>query len=439
MFICNSTIKERHEELEMAEEREDHLSPLSLKDFEERGFKIDPNWSGLEALVAVACLASEKLEEETKGKEREAVESNGHWRRLAACNGLECGSSSRSCDDSRAWQLPRFSVRSEKPDRNLVLDKYSRKGKQFVVDLSKPGSSLEWNDNRSSCFSCLARVSDGTEREKAPINPVINSVPEKKQGFKVATRDKLLDDAMKARIPAWDDDEEWRAAYTKKKSKRSVTRRDSSEEKDSKPKKKAKRERYVVSTLTPDLPQQFREKIENVNGSKINLVTQKYLYASDVSDHQNRLLIPWKQIISMEKFLSEDERIFFDNNKNSKLVKFMEPSLQESVMTLKKWKMDKDNGNPSLFYVLQKQWKDFKNRNKLEVGDIIQLWSFRRPGDELCLAVVLVGRGGKLDEENNQNNNNGDVEGGGSSEATGNGSNEEGMGSTTGEASNSTP
>ncbi|KAJ4724329.1 B3 domain-containing protein [Melia azedarach] len=447
----------------MAKREEDHLSSLTLKDFEERGFKIDPNWSGLQVLAAVACLASEKLEEEKKIEERKEKERkavDGYWRRLAACNGLEYGSSLRSCDNSRAGQLPRVSYRNEKPYRNLVLDKYSERGKQFVAASEKPGSSSGCKKRRSTC---QRRVSDWREGENVFKKAVTNSVLGKKQGvYKVATQDKLLGDAMEARIqakqgsnkvatpakllgdamkagvPAWpeDDDndyEEREAACRKQKQKlkRSVSRRDNTEKKDSKPKKKEKRERYIAPKETPDLPQHFREKIENLNGSKINLVTQKYLYPSDVSDHQHRLLIPFKQIISLEMFLTDDESIFFDQG-NSMLVKFIEPSLEESVMTLKKWKMDKgEKGKCSLCYVLQKQWKDFKNRNALKIGDIIQLWSFRRPGDEICLAVVLV------DEENN-NNNDGGFEGTSSREGTDNGSSE-GMGSTTTEASNPIP
>ncbi|KAJ4724331.1 B3 domain-containing protein [Melia azedarach] len=370
-------------------EGDEVLPFMSLKDFEERGIATNPNWSGLEALQAVACLASEKIEAQ---KKRKAVEGNGYWSRLAASNGYERGGSSRRSNDSRARRLPRF------PDTNFG-------------------------------YCC--------------------SVSERKQGFnKVAPRDKLIGDAMKARILDWEDDcdgEEWRAArHTNENQKRErcVNRRsDDSEEKNSRPNKKVKKERFIVPTETPDLPQEYREKIERLNGSNINLVIQKCLFSTDLSHHHNRLSIPLNQIMSLANFLNDDERIDI-NGGNHRYVKFIEPALddKESIITLTRWpklgtktdekksetkskkreKLKTDDKKKDKFsYVLIREWNNVKERNKLELGDLIQLWSFRTPDDKLCLALVLLGKGGQVDGRSNQNNNGG-LDAANSSEGTGN-------------------
>lgn len=76
-----------------------------------------------------------KRKRKRKGKECYAVESiNGYWRKLAACNGFEYGSSSISCEIARGSDRNESKKPLEKPDRGSVLHKYSIKGKEFVAD-----------------------------------------------------------------------------------------------------------------------------------------------------------------------------------------------------------------------------------------------------------------------------------------------------------------
>lgn len=83
-------IKKQHEGLKMAEEEKDHLSFPSLKDFEERGIKIEPNWSSLQIMATVYCLAFQ----ETRGRKgmllRLVMGIGGSWL-PPACNGFEYG------------------------------------------------------------------------------------------------------------------------------------------------------------------------------------------------------------------------------------------------------------------------------------------------------------------------------------------------------------
>lgn len=299
----------------MAEE-EEFFSLLTLKDFEERGIDIGRKWTRLEALMAVASLASDKLEQESiihKEKEKSTASCLDQGRVF------ECGSSSSSCTDSPTM---------------------------------------------------LARVSDekAKEREKALKKPVtfcnldfVDLYSKKGLQFSDNTPNKLLGDAMKASI--------WVAE---------------SEQKGSKSKRKPKREKENVLNVTPDdLPEQFRERIEQLNGSKIGLVIQKHLYQADLCDRQRRLSIPMNQIKSPD-FLTDTEKRHLENKGEMK-VKFIDPLLQEyDGMIFKLRRMSKFDANKKeiaccLCYVFIKEWINVKNRNKLEFDDEIQLWKFRSP------------------------------------------------------------
>lgn len=321
--------------LEMAEE-EEFFSLLTLKDFEETGIDIGRKWTRLEALMAVASLASDKLEQESiihKEKEKSTASC------LDQGGVFECGSSSRSCNDPR---------------------------------------------------TTLARVSDETakEREKALKKPVtycnldfVDLYSKKGLQFSDITPNKLLGDAMKAGIGVAE-----------------------SEQKGSKSKRKPKREKENVLNVTPDdLPGQFRERIEQLNGSKIGLVIQKHLYEADLSDRQRRLSIPMNQIKSPD-FLTDNEKRHLQNKGEMK-VKFIDPLLQEyDGMIFKLRRMSKFDANKKeiafcLCYVFIKEWINVKNRNKLELDDEIQLWKFRSPIEELCFALVLVDRNNGRDNK----------------------------------------
>ena len=80
-------------------------------------------------------------------------------------------------------------------------------------------------------------------------------------------------------------------------------------------------------------------------------------------------------------FLTETE--FADlGDKESIQVCLLEPSMNETFLTLSRWNMRMNSS-----YVLTTQWNSVVQNNKLKGGDIVQLWSFRV---ESTLRFVLV-------------------------------------------------
>ncbi|CAK9183075.1 unnamed protein product [Ilex paraguariensis] len=154
----------------------------------------------------------------------------------------------------------------------------------------------------------------------------------------------------------------------------------------------------------PSLPIEFQDRIRDMGGSPetIVLVIQKALYWTDVNDAQNRLSIPQSQIRT--EFLEDDERETLkgrngDNNVAAMEVRLIDPLLQVCTVSLRRWEMKKKRGGSSPLYVLNgPSWKTMKSSNGLELGLVIQLWSFR-VGGEPCFALVKL-PGGEEDGGN---------------------------------------
>lgn len=190
------------------------------------------------------------------------------------------------------------------------------------------------------------------------------------------------------------DDEEWAGEFMrrKKKSKRGNYGEQLGTSKSNYKKLKIGRQLIVLKERL-DLPTEFRARIEQMNGSKIYLVIQKGLFYSDISDTHARLSIPVNQVVSTE-FLTGDEKRGIEGCKIN--VKLIEPSLQVSELRFTKWKMPKGGGKYSYNYALISGWKNVKNKNRLQEGDTVQVWSFRNLEEKLCLALVLVRRASEL-------------------------------------------
>jgi hypothetical protein len=77
-------------------------------------------------------------------------------------------------------------------------------------------------------------------------------------------------------------------------------------------------------------------------------------------------------------FLSVEEQVSLEKKETNGThfkgmkVPLIEPGLQESSIFLKKWKL----GNSSS-YILSNPWMDVAKRNRLKLGNNVQLWSFR--------------------------------------------------------------
>nr|XP_009616148.1 B3 domain-containing protein At1g05920-like [Nicotiana tomentosiformis]XP_016499607.1 PREDICTED: B3 domain-containing protein At1g05920-like [Nicotiana tabacum] len=155
--------------------------------------------------------------------------------------------------------------------------------------------------------------------------------------------------------------------------------------------KKRKRIEPVVPIEPPGLPDEFKEKIENmgVQSSEVKLVIQKVLYDTDLSNKHMRMSIPVNQVRNKD-FLTPQQKLDLEmrdieSNKKMKIqFNLIEPSLEETKIHLAKWDINK-----SLNYVLLNDWMAVAERNNLKSEMIVQVWSFRQ---DLVpwLALVLV-------------------------------------------------
>ncbi|KAM6568548.1 hypothetical protein CsatB_016533 [Cannabis sativa] len=135
----------------------------------------------------------------------------------------------------------------------------------------------------------------------------------------------------------------------------------------------------IISTMTlPDHPQQ----------SPLKLVIQRKLFQSDTQPNLNRLQMPLKQI-SSDDFLNDDEKNKI-NQKEGIKVRFIQPNLEEeNDLTLTRWKYKGEN---SLCYVLNKNWyRGVVQKNRLKMGQIVQVWFFRDKDGSPCFAMVNLG------------------------------------------------
>ncbi|KAJ7950569.1 B3 domain-containing protein family [Quillaja saponaria] len=156
---------------------------------------------------------------------------------------------------------------------------------------------------------------------------------------------------------------------------------------------KKKQRRIIDLEYQPELPVEFRNKIEELGGSNIKLVIQKELFGTDLNPNNGRFSIPQTQILA--EFLNESEMAFLDQrqrNNQGRLcgldVLVLDPRLVEFNLHLKKWKMETTD-----VYNLTYKWNEILNGNRknLCLHDVMQLWSFRRSNtNQLCFALVKV-------------------------------------------------
>lgn len=137
--------------------------------------------------------------------------------------------------------------------------------------------------------------------------------------------------------------------------------------------------RRVNHNPPPDLPQKFKDLIRTLGGTNVKLVVQKPITLSDTAVHLGRLTIPNKQIIERD-FVSE-------RNFRRTGCSLIQPCLEiRRDLRFNRWRM----GN-SFVYALMTNWMKvfYYERNQLEVGSTVQLWSFR-VGPELWFAMVKL-------------------------------------------------
>nr|GLL38817.1 B3 domain-containing protein At1g05920-like [Ipomoea trifida] len=149
---------------------------------------------------------------------------------------------------------------------------------------------------------------------------------------------------------------------------------------------------------SPAMPIEFRNKIVQLAGpnaiiSDEILLIQKPLTSSDVRKSQNRLSIPGKQIGDVKFLTDEEERLLSSRNGKNvgslDNVMIIEPSLEASQVSFRRWDMDKDNGSRSSSYVITKTWNRIKERNQLKADMTVQVWALR-VGEKLWLVLVKL-------------------------------------------------
>jgi hypothetical protein len=166
--------------------------------------------------------------------------------------------------------------------------------------------------------------------------------------------------------------------------------------KEEKPKTGSKRSKALdmpsLPNPPPDLPEEFKNRIEAMGGRRLVLVIQKPLYNTDLKKNNSRLSIPLRQIKG--DFLRDDEREYLAQQNEMK-VPFMEPSHKVNNMILRQWDMPKESGKICSTYVLRTNWNEVSQENGLGPKDVVQVWSFRVGNKQkLCLALVVVSRCG---------------------------------------------
>ena len=130
----------------------------------------------------------------------------------------------------------------------------------------------------------------------------------------------------------------------------------------------------------PELPEDLKVRIREMNRTHPILVLEKRLFKTDINEGENRLSMPLNQI--RREFLSEDEKMRVVEGMQVKLI---QPSLEETTVTFKKWKMKES----CHLYVFTREWKLIVNNNSLGRRTRIQVWSFR-VGSELWFALVRL-------------------------------------------------
>jgi hypothetical protein len=154
------------------------------------------------------------------------------------------------------------------------------------------------------------------------------------------------------------------------------------------PARKRRANQQAVPEPPPDIPMELKDIIMAKNGRDLKLVIQKKLYPSDLKDSYARLSIPKGQMRA--EFLSEEDQMNLQQKEADGVrckglrVPLIEPCLEESTISLKRWKFGSSNS-----YILSSPWNQVVANNGLKCEDIIQLWSFK-VGHKPCLALIKL-------------------------------------------------
>ncbi|KAJ8771090.1 hypothetical protein K2173_023415 [Erythroxylum novogranatense] len=118
---------------------------------------------------------------------------------------------------------------------------------------------------------------------------------------------------------------------------------------------KQERRKVVAPNPPPDLPQEFKNRIGEMEGREVTLVIQKALFETDLKKGEGRLSIPANQIQS-HNFLTDEEKESLNKLDEQGKLKAIEAKLigpdaaqETTIMNFKKWNMKKSNGRRYTF------------------------------------------------------------------------------------------
>ncbi|GAV70908.1 DUF313 domain-containing protein [Cephalotus follicularis] len=281
----------------------------------------------------------------------------------------------------------------KKPESRFVDDfnKQERLAREKL--LKKPENGF------IDCFNKQERLAREKLLKRPMIYPDFDDLHEKKdkgvvnglefKSKRKNTQRKCVDDREDDNEWAWDDEFNEKNISKKKRAMNNITK------KEIPPK---------CPEPPPDMPEKMKDLItRKMNGTHLVRVIQKRLYQTDTGNIQNRLSIPFNQIIHNEEFFLTPKEVEILKGRGEIQTTMVEPSLaiSQEKMVLKQWDMNKPTGKTSSMYALRTGWNYLRERNGLKKFDIVQLWSFRVNG-ELYFALFKV----------SERNDNSDFDGG---------------------------
>ncbi|KAI8569197.1 hypothetical protein RHMOL_Rhmol02G0260200 [Rhododendron molle] len=166
---------------------------------------------------------------------------------------------------------------------------------------------------------------------------------------------------------------------------------------------KKKVNNIVLQEIVPDLPAEFKERIQNLGGTEATLVLQKELTATDMSTSHTRLSLP-RGKLKDKKFLDKAflatrpsgklkdkkflDKAFSATRQNGNVVAKMSARLivengKEHEIDIRQWNMNKGT------YCMVKGWNEVVSEHKLRAKWVVQLWSFRVE-EKLWFALVKL-------------------------------------------------
>ncbi|CAH8261736.1 unnamed protein product [Arabidopsis lyrata] len=145
------------------------------------------------------------------------------------------------------------------------------------------------------------------------------------------------------------------------------------------------------SGTAPETPEWLVKVMRDMKEAKdAKLIFEKTLFVTDVNPTQNRLSMPFNNLLRNDFLTPVESRIINEDINNNKKIGvgaiLVDQRCEKWGVMLKRWEMKKESGKGSWNYNLICGWNDVVEANGLKEGDNISLWSFRCC-EILCFAM----------------------------------------------------